>query len=173
MLHCRGIRLVDLRCSNEPSGVTSSQRRKTNSENTLATFVCVEQFDSRKCEREAILEIERHARLVVTHLIVAVPFAHPSKYLADSSIAIGIGDDIAASLRNDEFRVEEASLGTHKALRFALMESGAYGHPGSIVFRTVPDDAANDLARIAGDVGLEKAKVIIDSPTPGEHQNNA
>jgi hypothetical protein len=104
--------------------------------NVLAVFACIEEGDTQSLFEGALQEVVALLEMNHATSILIVPFAHLSSALMeDSDAAYALILSLASTMQERvSVTVSVNSFGFHKT--FALCFE-AYGHPGSVAFRTI------------------------------------
>jgi threonyl-tRNA synthetase len=172
MFHCSKIGARDLRRSNRPKGVVSSQAGSKSFSDVLLVFVSVEKWDGDREIEEAGAAITAHLRMIRRDHVVVTPFAHLTVNLAESHRALSMVDGLEKILLRTTNRVDTLSFGFHKEFRFALSEVSIYGHPGSVAFRRIPRNSMAELVSMAEEVGPAEALQAISQLSADDTQNS-
>ena len=144
LIHCENLEFRNVRKSSRPAEVRSeitdgkiSQRFK----DTLAVFVCMERWDKEEDLSAAKEIVLRHSEMISVKRITVVPFAHLSSFLMDPKQANKMTQELFESLKKSGLDIGKSSFGYHKELELMIK---AYGHPGSVAFRSIPENSALD-----------------------------
>jgi len=115
-------------------------RTKTSGrfKNVVAVFACIELGDDMIHVRTAVKEIMTYLQMIRQKNVVVIPFVHLSSNIAQPQDAIRNINEMIHSLRSAGADVCEASFGFHKD--FELHSFRAYGHPGSVCFRSISSE---------------------------------
>lgn len=136
--HCRELSYKDTIPSDRPDGIAKiqSERKSGHFVDVLAVFVSIEDIDTEN-------EVVEGSDSIVSALdmlgsrkeVVIIPFAHLSKALAKPQKAVVLVTELKERLENYGIDTSITSFGYHKEFSLAYR---AFGHPGSVAFRSFP-----------------------------------
>lgn len=136
--HCRELNYKDTMPSDRPHGIAKvqSERKSGHFVDVLAVFVSIEDIDTEHEVDEATDSIISTLDMLGCRKeVVIIPFAHLSKALAEPQKAVLLIADLKERLESYGIATSVTSFGYHK--EFSL-DYKAFGHPGSVAFRSFP-----------------------------------
>lgn len=136
--HCSELNYRDTIPSDRPKGIATVQSEKKCGHfvDVLVIFVSIEDIDTEHEVDEATDSIISTLDMLGCRKeVVVVPFAHLSQALAQPQKAVLLIADLEKRLESYGIAATVASFGYHK--EFSLYYR-AFGHPGSVAFRSLP-----------------------------------
>jgi len=114
----------DVEKSTWPKGIAKVRnfdKASRDFKNVVVVLICVENGDVSDYMRQLVRRVtDLNSQFYKLKQVVVVPFAHLSHNLTRPQIAKELIDELAAVLRNEKFKVDVISFGTHKDLAFEI-----------------------------------------------------